>query len=203
MNLKDFINTILLLFLIVTFHFLVQAQKTNGKMNKSSDSVVTSAQLSLKTVGATSDALDRLPSENRDQLLIRLNDYIEKFHNRDLASLYDLIAQRKKKGLTKEEFLKSAAIKTEGETVLFFLVQEVVKADDDDYIDEEKPSSGEGNKWFVSGCSKIKDSAGRIKYYEASYDMWLTDNEWFINRHGFRMEAWGYRECKFKALKNN
>jgi hypothetical protein len=154
-----------------------------------------SAQSVNKFVEIKSKILIPVPPENKDRLVERLNLYIEFFNRKDLRNLYNLVSARAKKGLIENDFLKSAKIKSEGK-FLFFTVSKIRKADKDEYADEPKPAIGEGEKWFVNGCMKFKDNKGKIKFYEKGFDVWLTNNEWYISRYGFRLADGGYKECR-------
>ena len=70
-------------------------------------------------------------------------------------------------------------------------------AGDEDYVDEPKPSPGEGDKWFVSGCAKVRIN-GRVRKYEMGFDVWLTQGQWYMNRGGLSLAMYGggYRECE-------
>ena len=158
------------------------------------------AQSLSSFVEAEKDFLKNVPQENRTRLIERLNLYINYFNDKELKELYGLITERKKKGLSEKEFLKSVKIESEGKYLLFS-IESVKPADKDDYLDEPKPADDERNKWFVKGCMKFKNNKGNIKYYETSFDVWLTDNEWYVNRHGFRLsEGIGYESCSQKKV---
>lgn len=146
----------------------------------------------------TPNALENVPKENRKRLIERLDSYLKYFREENLSELYDLTAARKRQGLSKQDFIKSAKIsKDEGEYDKFW-VENAVQAEEDEYVDEPKPSRGEGNKWFIKGCMKIKLKTGKAKKYQQVFDIWLTDGDWFINRGGFVLGDGGYQDCKSK-----
>jgi hypothetical protein len=146
-------------------------------------------------VEAEKKALLTVPANNRKSLVERLNLHILYLQSNNVDGLFDLATERRKAGLTKVEFVKKAKVSTEGE-ILKFKIQRVAMASTDEYSDEPPPGPDEGNKWFVSGCAKVRDDGNTVERFEMGFDLWLTRGQWFINRGGRRLDN-GYVKCKF------
>jgi len=147
-------------------------------------------------VSTKHEALINVPVEYRSALVERLNCYIQYLEANDLDKLYDFATNRTRQGLSKEDFVRSARVSTEGR-IKSFKIQRAVMAGDEDYVDEPKPSPGEGDKWFVSGCAKVRIN-GRARRYGMGFDVWLTQGQWYMNRGGLSLAMYGggYRECE-------
>lgn len=144
-------------------------------------------------VSATKKVLSDVPEPARGTLTSRLQSYIKAFNNRDISSMFDLVSDRAKRGMTREEFLQKVTTDPQEIYTYSFKILRVRKGA---YVDEPVPKAGEGEKWSVSGCQKVSVRGARAKRYSGGFDVWLVDGKWYVRRSGLLLEDGGYQECK-------
>lgn len=150
-----------------------------------------------QTVTMLDSARLSLPEVSRESLPTRLRLYIRAFNTGDMNHLFDLTSERARRGMSRDEFIHTAKVDAKAERILKFQIQTVRQADKSDYIDEPEPGTGEGVKWFVSGCARVSIEGSKARKLEQGFDVWLVGGEWFVRRGGLRIDG-GYRECSFK-----
>lgn len=134
--------------------------------------------------------------QERDKLVSRLSSYIAAFNNGNVDELFDLVSERAKRGMNRDEFLKKVTTEPDEERILQFRIRKIGKATDSNYRDEPKPSPGEGEKWFVTGCAKVQVKGASAKKLIHGFDVWLRDGQWYIRRGGLMLSNGGYTSCK-------
>lgn len=136
--------------------------------------------------------LSQVPEPVRASLLRRLELYIQAFNSNDIGALYDLVSERTKSGLDREEFLKQAR-KASEYSIRSFKIADVRQLDPNDFGDDPPPSKSEGSKWIVSGCKKLVSHASKSAGYLGSFEIWLVNGQWYVQRGGLRLPR---EECK-------
>jgi hypothetical protein len=146
--------------------------------------------LSLSVIGLSQDnkilqvkdeALDHVPSANRERLVERLKLYIGSSIKGELSDIYDLMPDGCKHGLRKDEWLKQARYAAPGRLQKFILK--------DAYTgDYDSPEILPGEKWIIKGCGIYATKNGVVGY-ETSYSTLLMNGEWYICNTGNAVEG--------------
>ena len=142
---------------------------------------------SAQRVRADDKVLRDIPEAARKTLAPRLEAYLTAFNRRDLSALYDLLSARAKGGFTRAEFAKNAII--EDERILTYRILEVSKSEVDDFVGgNPPPRADEGERWSISGCSKVSIKQAKPEKFKLHYHVWLVNGQWYV-QHGGRING--------------
>jgi hypothetical protein len=117
-------------------------------------------------------ALDQVSQSLRARLLARLKLYLESMAKDDLGTVFDLLPEGCRYGLSKDEWLKQVHIDSPGR-IQQFTVEDVYKGD---YTSGGKLN---GEKWNVKGCGTYRKGNQSVNY-KVSVGALLSDGEWYF-----------------------